>query len=56
MLSRRPGRVREVVNIPLSRAERGDINARGRLLALQGELWSLIRAEAVDAAREIAHA
>ncbi|MEA2942489.1 MAG: NitT/TauT family transport system ATP-binding protein [Bradyrhizobium sp.] len=56
VLSRRPGRVREVVPIPLSRAERGDINARGRLLALQSELWSLIRAEAIDAEREVQHA
>src|ERR1043165_6334105 len=56
VLSRRPGRAREVVTIPLPRAERGDIDARGRLLALQSELWSLIRDEAVDAEREIAHA
>src|SRR5437868_974134 len=56
VLSRRPGRVREVVSIPLTRPERGDINARGRLLALQNELWSLIRTEAADAEREIQHA
>jgi NitT/TauT family transport system ATP-binding protein len=56
VLSRRPGRVREVVPIPLSRAERGDINARGQLLALQSELWSLIREEAIDAEREVQHA
>src|SRR3954451_15675490 len=56
VLSRRPGRVRELVSVPLSRAERGDIDARSRLLALQNELWSLIRSEAVDAEREIAHA
>jgi NitT/TauT family transport system ATP-binding protein len=56
VLSRRPGRVREVVAIPLTRAERGDINARGRLLSLQGELWSLIREEAIDAEREVQHA
>jgi len=43
LLSRRPGRVREVVTIPLTRAERGDIHAREKLLALQNELWSLIR-------------
>jgi NitT/TauT family transport system ATP-binding protein len=55
VLSRRPGRVREVVAIPLTRAERGDINARGQLLALQSELWSLIRQEAVEAEREVAH-
>jgi NitT/TauT family transport system ATP-binding protein len=56
VLSRRPGRIREVVAIPFSRAERGDIQARGRLLSLQNELWSLIRDEAADAAREIQHA
>jgi len=56
VLSRRPGRVREVVSIPLTRPERGDINGRGRLLALQNELWSLIRSEAADAEREIQHA
>ena len=56
VLSRRPGRVRQVVAIPLSRAERGDVNARGELLALQRELWSLIREEAVEAEREVQHA
>src|ERR1700733_10783378 len=49
VLSRRPGRIREVVSIPLSHAARGDSNARSRLLALQSELWSLIREEAIDA-------
>jgi NitT/TauT family transport system ATP-binding protein len=56
VLSRRPGRVREVVTIPMTRAERGDINARGRLLTLQNDLWSLIREEAIDAEREVQHA
>jgi NitT/TauT family transport system ATP-binding protein len=56
VLSRRPGRVREVVAIPMTRAERGDISAREKLLALQSELWSLIREEAIDAEREVQHA
>jgi NitT/TauT family transport system ATP-binding protein len=56
VLSRRPGRVREIVPIAMTRAERGDISARGRLLALQNELWSLIRTEAIDAEREVQHA
>ena len=55
VLSRRPGRVREVVSIPLTRSERGDIDARGELLALQSELWSLIREQAIDAEREVQH-
>src|SRR3989440_1209661 len=56
VLSRRPGRIREVVTIPLTRGERGDITARAKLLALQSELWSLIREEAIDAEREVQHA
>ena len=56
VLSRRPGRVREIVTIPLTRAERGELSARERLLALQTELWSLIRTEAIDAEREVQHA
>ncbi|MFY9957712.1 ABC transporter ATP-binding protein [Bradyrhizobium sp.] len=56
VLSRRPGRVRETVTIPMTRLERGAIDARGKLLALQDQLWSLIREEAIDAEREVAHA
>jgi NitT/TauT family transport system ATP-binding protein len=56
VLSRRPGRIREVVSIPMTRSERGDIHAREKLLALQSELWSLIRQEAVEAEREVQHA
>src|SRR5229473_2294868 len=56
VLSRRPGRVREVVAIPMTRGDRGSIDARGKLLALQNELWSLIREEAIDAEREVQHA
>jgi NitT/TauT family transport system ATP-binding protein len=56
VLSRRPGRVREVVAIPLSRGERGDVHAREKLFSLQSELWSLIRQEAIDAEREVQHA
>jgi NitT/TauT family transport system ATP-binding protein len=53
VLSRRPGRIRETVTIPMTRGERGAIDARGKLLALQNELWSLIREEAIDAEREV---
>ena len=56
VLSRRPGRIREVVPIVLTRTERGEISAREKLLALQNELWSLIREQAIDAEREVAHA
>jgi NitT/TauT family transport system ATP-binding protein len=56
VLSRRPGRIRNIVPIPLNRSERGDAGARGKLLALQNELWSLIRDEAIHAEREVQHA
>jgi len=56
VLSRRPGRVREVVAIPMTRGERGAVGAREKLLSLQNELWSLIRTEAIDAEREVQHA
>jgi NitT/TauT family transport system ATP-binding protein len=56
VLSRRPGRVRETVAIPMTRGERGAAEARSQLMALQGELWSLIRKEAIDAEREVQHA
>ena len=53
VLSRRPGRIREIVTIPMTRNERGDIGAREKLLSLQNDLWSLIREEAIDAEREV---
>lgn len=56
VLSRRPGRIREIVTIPMTRAERGTADARGAMAALQSELWSLIRKEAIDAEREVQHA
>ena len=56
VLSRRPGRIREIVPIPMTRAERGAPDARAQMAVLQGELWSLIRKEAIDAEREVQHA
>ena len=53
VLSRRPGRVREVVTMPMTRGERGSAELRSKLLALQSDLWSLIRNEAIDAEREV---
>ena len=56
VLSRRPGRIREVVPIAMTRAERGAPEARAELASLQNDLWSLIRDEAIDAEREVQHA
>jgi NitT/TauT family transport system ATP-binding protein len=56
VLSRRPGRVRETVTIPMTRSERGTPDARSQLMTLQSDLWSLIRSEAIDAEREVQHA
>jgi NitT/TauT family transport system ATP-binding protein len=56
VLSRRPGRIREVVTIPLTRSERRDVATRQQLWQLQNELWALIRTEAIDAEREVQNA
>jgi NitT/TauT family transport system ATP-binding protein len=53
VLSRRPGRIREVVTMPLPRSRRNELSAREQLLQLQEKLWALIRTEAVDAEREV---
>jgi len=53
VLSRRPGRIREVVTMPLPRGRRGDVEAREQLLQMQNDLWALIRTEAIDAEREV---
>jgi NitT/TauT family transport system ATP-binding protein len=53
VLSRRPGRVREVVPVPIPRAERRGRAARAELDAIGEGLWDLIRAEAAVADREV---
>jgi NitT/TauT family transport system ATP-binding protein len=40
----------------MTRAERAAGQARGKLVRVQNELWSLIRSEAIDAEREVQHA
>lgn len=54
VLSRRPGRVKEIVEIPISIAERADHDAEMR--EIQNRLWRLIRDEAVEADKELADA
>ncbi len=53
VLSRRPGRVREVVKIDRPLGDRGDANAD--LEEVQQHLWSLMRDEARAADRELLH-
>jgi NitT/TauT family transport system ATP-binding protein len=53
VLSRRPGRVREVVDVPFAPDARGTAEAAGALAQIQARLWDLIRGEARDAEREI---
>ncbi len=56
VLSRRPGRVREVVEVPVPPGERDGPAAAATLAALHERLWGLLRDEARDAEREIADA
>jgi len=55
VLSRRPGRIREIVDVATPRDRRGDADMRLQLATLQNDLWSLIKDEAIDAEREVVH-
>jgi NitT/TauT family transport system ATP-binding protein len=54
VLSRRPGRVREIVEVPMPLAERAERGAE--LEPIQRRLWTLLRDEAREADRELADA
>jgi NitT/TauT family transport system ATP-binding protein len=53
VLSRRPGRVREIIEIPIPRAERARPERQAQLATLGERLWSLIKEEAIVADREL---
>jgi len=55
VLSRRPGRIRDVIRIDVPVAERGRPEHAGLLHDVHRRLWSLIRDEAATADREIQH-
>ncbi|HLI11739.1 MAG TPA: ABC transporter ATP-binding protein [Alphaproteobacteria bacterium] len=52
VLSRRPGRLREIVRVDVPRAERGGRAAAATLVELHDRLWQLIKTEALEAERE----
>jgi NitT/TauT family transport system ATP-binding protein len=56
VFSRRPGSLREIVEVPIPRGERTHAGSVADLASLRDHLWSLIRDEAIDAEREVAHA
>jgi NitT/TauT family transport system ATP-binding protein len=55
VFSRRPGTLREIVEVPIPRGDRTRQAAGAELAGLHEHLWSLIRSEAIDAEREVAH-
>ena len=55
VLSRRPGRIKRIVSIPVPVAERMKPEHAALLRDLHDELWGLIRAEAQVADREMQH-
>ncbi|MBM3601229.1 MAG: ABC transporter ATP-binding protein [Alphaproteobacteria bacterium] len=55
VLSRRPGRIREIVAVDIPQAERVGDAAQAELVRLQARLWSLLKTEAQVADREIVH-
>ncbi len=54
VLSRRPGRIRDVISIDVPLADRRD--GHPELIAASARIWSLIRDEAANADRELADA
>lgn len=56
VLSRRPGRLREILAVDVPRDERGRPDRAARLAELSEHLWSLLRDEARAADRELAGA
>ena len=55
VLSRRPGRIRDVLSIELPVAERGAPRHAALMREIQDRLWSMIRDEVVTADREVRH-
>ncbi len=55
VLSRRPGRIREILAIDVPIQERGRPEHAGLLIEVHRKLWSLIRDEAATADREMQH-
>jgi len=55
VLSRRPGKIKEVLEVPIPQLERKQKSALGQLTELGDRLWSLIRDEAAVADREVVH-
>jgi NitT/TauT family transport system ATP-binding protein len=55
VFSRRPGRVREIIDVRIPREARQTPQGSAELSRLHAHLWSLIRDEAIDAERELAH-
>jgi len=56
VLSRRPGRVKEMVDVPIPQRDRTLKSAQATLADLGNRLWSLIRDEASRAEREVVDA
>jgi NitT/TauT family transport system ATP-binding protein len=54
VLSRRPGRIREIIDVSVPKEERTRPARQAELAVLGERLWSLIRDEAISADRELA--
>lgn len=56
VLSRRPGRVREIVPVPFPRAARAEPDVAAELARIHARLWALLRSDAATADREVTDA
>jgi NitT/TauT family transport system ATP-binding protein len=55
VLSRRPGRVRAIIDVTTPQAERGGTAGRAEIADLHADLWDLIKVEAQVAEREVSN-
>ena len=56
VLSPRPGRIQDVVSIPIPRRGRDEPALEPKFRAIHARLWSLVREGALAAEREVLHA
>jgi NitT/TauT family transport system ATP-binding protein len=56
VLSRRPGRIKEIISVPIPHGERDKAERSAEVAGITARLWELIREEALIASREVADA
>jgi NitT/TauT family transport system ATP-binding protein len=56
VLCRRPGRIKDLIEVPIPQSGRQEPNNRNKLSEIEHHIWSMIRQEAIIANEEVADA